>query len=655
DLGDDVDTYVRGGWNGSGWIVPSMRYIRSKTRRGLSAFAVLQEKFHEQASYRTLVMDGLGESAQALRVRAGSTLPTSAAEKTTRRLNSVCDIIEITDSSDDDDKCSVIEITDSSDDEEVPTKKHFHKVKPQKQSAPTLLGKKDFHKKTFHIVRRRKQSTPTPKDEVRLNPPKAGQLIRPQAEGKTLSAILAQVLELVPDVRPQFAKDLIRLHSTSGQNQVVEAVIHSLFETTSGRRVEKRKSTGQGRLEGGEHKKPRLSEVDYSREHLLVDFPDVPRNYITKTLFAHRVLYAPTHLFLRDENRRGPPFNYIPERPIHASSLKGKGRALEDAEFQRERAWLLEKLKDEDVKLDRTTAEQLDHQGSIETKWCNARKRISSARDSGCNLAFPVSVLQKVLPNNLLKLYERVRQRNEIEMAGLEGLEECPFCDFKIIALKAVKVVYPFPVPILGVLTFFSTELEKENMLESRALMRNCPRCNKAFVKDEGCTIPGGPQSSSSTQKCPLWELLENRHTEEVNAAAEKAMNDYQRVNPGVQIKLHLAKKPGVPIGGANPLGYGLPGMPRNNPYVCYANLPVLYGHNEQLEAQEVTDGFWWLGQLANYFPVQFIGVIWNILSEAWEGFYGLHATLMKTRHSENPKENRAWFLNNVPPHWGLL
>lgn len=42
-------------------------------------------------------------------------------------------------------------------------------------------------------------------------------------------------------------------------------------------------------------------------------------------------------------------------------------------------------------------------------------------------------------------------------------------------------------------------------------------------------------------------------------------------------------------------------------------------------------------------------------LSEAWEGFYGLHATLMKTRHSENPKENRAWFLNNVPPHWGLL
>lgn len=213
------------------------------------------------------------------RVRAGSTLPTSAAEKTTRRLNSVCDIIEITDSSDDDDKCSVIEITDSSDDEEVPTKKHFHKVKPQKQSAPTLLGKKDFHKvrpqkqsaptvirkKTFHIVRRRKQSTPTPKDEVRLNPPKAGQLIRPQAEGKTLSAILAQVLELVPDVRPQFAKDLIRLHSTSGQNQVVEAVIHSLFETTSGRRVEKRKSTGQGRLEGGEHKKPRLSEVDYSR------------------------------------------------------------------------------------------------------------------------------------------------------------------------------------------------------------------------------------------------------------------------------------------------------------------------------------------------------------------------------------------------------
>lgn len=58
---------------------------------------------------------------------------------------------------------------------------------------------------------------------------------------------------------------------------------------------------------------------------------------------------------------------------------------------------------------------------------------INCIDQSGCNLAFPVSVLQKVLPNNLLKLYERVRQRNEIEMAGLEGLEECPFCDFKCI------------------------------------------------------------------------------------------------------------------------------------------------------------------------------------------------------------------------------
>jgi TRIAD3 protein (E3 ubiquitin-protein ligase RNF216) len=32
-----------------------------------------------------------------------------------------------------------------------------------------------------------------------------------------------------------------------------------------------------------------------------------------------------------------------------------------------------------------------------------------------------------------MALYERVKQRKEVEAAGIEGLEECPFCEYKCV------------------------------------------------------------------------------------------------------------------------------------------------------------------------------------------------------------------------------
>jgi TRIAD3 protein (E3 ubiquitin-protein ligase RNF216) len=52
---------------------------------------------------------------------------------------------------------------------------------------------------------------------------------------------------------------------------------------------------------------------------------------------------------------------------------------------------------------------------------------------SGCKRAFPYSELRRALPETLFELYERILQRHDIESAGLEGLEECPFCDYKVI------------------------------------------------------------------------------------------------------------------------------------------------------------------------------------------------------------------------------
>jgi len=38
-----------------------------------------------------------------------------------------------------------------------------------------------------------------------------------------------------------------------------------------------------------------------------------------------------------------------------------------------------------------------------------------------------------VLDSKLMDLYERVKQQQEIENAGIDGLEACPFCEWKCV------------------------------------------------------------------------------------------------------------------------------------------------------------------------------------------------------------------------------
>jgi hypothetical protein len=50
-----------------------------------------------------------------------------------------------------------------------------------------------------------------------------------------------------------------------------------------------------------------------------------------------------------------------------------------------------------------------------------------------CQLEFMAAQLQLCLPPRLLALYERVKQADEISAAGLDNLEECPFCEYKCV------------------------------------------------------------------------------------------------------------------------------------------------------------------------------------------------------------------------------
>jgi len=67
------------------------------------------------------------------------------------------------------------------------------------------------------------------------------------------------------------------------------------------------------------------------------------------------------------------------------------------------------------------------------TKLGEHDSRIVCMHSSGCSLPFPVSELRRILSPKLMSLFERVQQQKELEAAGLEGLEECPFCDWKCV------------------------------------------------------------------------------------------------------------------------------------------------------------------------------------------------------------------------------
>lgn len=61
---------------------------------------------------------------------------------------------------------------------------------------------------------------------------------------------------------------------------------------------------------------------------------------------------------------------------------------------------------------------------------------------SGCKLPFPESELARFLSSKLLELYYRVKQRKEIEAAGLENLEECPFCEYKCVIENEMEKLF---------------------------------------------------------------------------------------------------------------------------------------------------------------------------------------------------------------------
>jgi TRIAD3 protein (E3 ubiquitin-protein ligase RNF216) len=52
---------------------------------------------------------------------------------------------------------------------------------------------------------------------------------------------------------------------------------------------------------------------------------------------------------------------------------------------------------------------------------------------SGCKARFSETELRRVLDPKLMALYDRLAARADLDKAGIEGLEECPFCEYRCV------------------------------------------------------------------------------------------------------------------------------------------------------------------------------------------------------------------------------
>ncbi|CAA7261257.1 unnamed protein product [Cyclocybe aegerita] len=507
------------------------------------------------------------------------------------------------------------------------------------------------------------------------------------------SQVVAQVLEIIPDVEPTHLLELVRPEVEAyGVQGCVERVVGALFEQAGGYpKVEKSKpgqqageskqkdGGGQGSKNGKERQRDEEPEgagreakrvkVDYASvervfeggvryfdaalTQLQADFPFIPKPYLRRQLQAQRSLYAPTHLKIAAEERELAVTRDRRPYTLKATAykaLKGKGRAVVDEAFEKERRWLVAHLEGREAGDEEGAAEPqvevaadkgkgkekaadeeppLEEGEGIECQCCFSEYRFDKMvqcpeahlfcddcvsqyaatklgehdvnvvcmHSSGCAQPFPTSELRRVLTETLMSLYERIKQQKEIEAAGIEGLEECPFCEWKCVieasreeeklfrcgnedggcgVVSCRECKKPDHLPKSCKEVEEDKHLDGRHAIEeamTRALMRNCPKCNKAFVKDAGCNKmtcphcrtlscyvcrkvingyehfnqnpPGRPSTSQQNGKCLLWDQVEERHAAEVKAAAEKALADWKRDHPDVDeenVKVDIPK-----------------------------------------------------------------------------------------------------------------
>lgn len=210
---------------------------------------------------------------------------------------------------------------------------------------------------------------------------------------------------------------------------------------------------------------------------------------------------------------------------------------------------------------------------------------------SGCGAEMSKEALARALPVKISDKLAEIQQLAEIKAAGLEGLEQCPFCEYQAICAPVdVDNIFECLNPDCekascrkckeeSHLPRSCEEAKKEKGLSARhaieearseAMMRSCPRCKVKIVKFAGCNkmtcsncravmcyvckkdITGRNYQhfGLGPTVCPIQDQpAENRHQQEADKAEKAAIAEAKARNADVneedlRIEAHLNQRP---------------------------------------------------------------------------------------------------------------
>lgn len=200
-----------------------------------------------------------------------------------------------------------------------------------------------------------------------------------EAQRPSLDEYIAQVLEIIPDVEPDYARKLVERHHSTYKGQIVGQVIHMLFENPDYPKVDHKGKAKRKREEEPAQPveaKNAKQKIDYgnkdrqvnvglgyplqalvcalyrcpivvahpvTQDQLKLDFPLIPTNYIRHQLALNNVLYAPTYLVLHEQSKL-ENLPYKQKATATRRGRKGKTVVRLDEELEKEIEWVKLKL-----------------------------------------------------------------------------------------------------------------------------------------------------------------------------------------------------------------------------------------------------------------------------------------------------------------------
>ncbi|PYI06766.1 hypothetical protein BO78DRAFT_110826 [Aspergillus sclerotiicarbonarius CBS 121057] len=377
-------------------------------------------------------------------------------------------------------------------------------------------------------------------------------------------ALLTHILDIFPDISHKYVEELINRHKGShGQPRLIEQeelkehVVEEIIQQSDYPKQEKAKKRKIAETEDGDKKWMANIPERGSRLYLQLaigllsqEFGWIPLHHIRhvvnekKELFSafltlHTQELGHTNEYIKLKRERisvartddGGSIAEILNQELEAAK---KRAAKEDAVLYKQKEEQEAEVRNEeehtrtgnlvecqccylDVPANRSLPCEGDYvhffcfaciRKSAETQIGLMKYQLQCVDISGCQAKFARARLEEALGSSMMQKLDSLQQLDEIEKAGLEGLEACPFCDFKAICppveedrefrcrnpecerVSCRLCQQESHIPKSCQEARKERGLPERHLVEeamSEALIRNCPRCKVKIVKEYGC------------------------------------------------------------------------------------------------------------------------------------------------------------------------